>query len=121
MNEQQLQKMKNDDGFIAALDQSGGSTPKALLAYGVGEDEYSGDDEMFGETMAPDSLSSMLGLTGATDTADATDIDPATDVDGAANEFVANLNLGYWNADIRILWFTISTDPTDQVERSFNK
>lgn len=49
MNEQQLQKMKNDDGFIAALDQSGGSTPKALLAYGVGEDEYSGDDEMFGK------------------------------------------------------------------------
>jgi fructose-bisphosphate aldolase class I len=47
MNEQQLQKMKNDDGFIAALDQSGGSTPKALLAYGVGEDEFSGDDEMF--------------------------------------------------------------------------
>ncbi len=49
MNEQQLQKMKNDAGFIAALDQSGGSTPKALLAYGVAEDEYNGDDEMFGK------------------------------------------------------------------------
>lgn len=47
MNEQQLQKMQNEAGFIAALDQSGGSTPKALLAYGVTEDEYSGDDEMF--------------------------------------------------------------------------
>ncbi len=47
MNQDQLQKMSNDAGFIAALDQSGGSTPKALLAYGVSEDEYSGDDEMF--------------------------------------------------------------------------
>ena len=47
MNEQQLHKIENDDGFIAALDQSGGSTPKALLAYGVGEDAYSNDDEMF--------------------------------------------------------------------------
>jgi len=47
MNEQQLRKIENDDGFIAALDQSGGSTPKALLAYGVGEDAYSNDDEMF--------------------------------------------------------------------------
>ena len=35
------------DGFIAALDQSGGSTPKALAGYGVAESEYSGDDEMF--------------------------------------------------------------------------
>lgn len=49
MNEQQLQKMQTEAGFIAALDQSGGSTPKALLAYGVTEDEYSGDDEMFGK------------------------------------------------------------------------
>ena len=47
MNQDQLQKMSNDAGFIAALDQSGGSTPKALLAYGVSEDEYSGDEEMF--------------------------------------------------------------------------
>jgi fructose-bisphosphate aldolase class I len=47
MNEQQLEKMTTDAGFIAALDQSGGSTPKALLAYGVSEDEYSGDEEMY--------------------------------------------------------------------------
>jgi len=47
MNDQQLAKISNDDGFIAALDQSGGSTPKALLGYGVGDDAYSNDDEMF--------------------------------------------------------------------------
>ena len=47
MNEQQLEKFRNETGFIAALDQSGGSTPKALLAYGVEESEYSGDEEMF--------------------------------------------------------------------------
>ena len=35
VNEQQLQKMKTQPGFIAALDQSGGSTPKALVAYGI--------------------------------------------------------------------------------------
>ena len=46
--EQQLRKVQNQEGFIAALDQSGGSTPKALLAYGVEESEYSGDDQMFG-------------------------------------------------------------------------
>ncbi|WP_379547045.1 fructose bisphosphate aldolase [Qipengyuania sp. DSG2-2] len=40
-------KMAQGDGFIAALDQSGGSTPKALAGYGVGEDEWSGDEEMF--------------------------------------------------------------------------
>jgi len=45
--EQQLEKMKNQDGFIAALDQSGGSTPKALGLYGVTEDAWSNDDEMF--------------------------------------------------------------------------
>ncbi|MEM8709365.1 MAG: fructose bisphosphate aldolase [Planctomycetota bacterium] len=45
--EQQLLKVQTQDGFIAALDQSGGSTPKALKAYGVEESEYSGDDEMF--------------------------------------------------------------------------
>ena len=39
--------MTNGKGFIAALDQSGGSTPKALKEYGVNEDEYSNDDEMF--------------------------------------------------------------------------
>ncbi|MFT5037060.1 MAG: fructose-bisphosphate aldolase class I [Candidatus Azotimanducaceae bacterium] len=43
----QLTKMKSAPGFIAALDQSGGSTPKALLAYGVSEDAYNGEDEMF--------------------------------------------------------------------------
>ncbi|MDR5603375.1 fructose bisphosphate aldolase [Staphylococcus coagulans] len=47
MNQQQLEKMKNAKGFIAALDQSGGSTPKALRGYGVGEDQYNNDDEMF--------------------------------------------------------------------------
>ncbi len=40
-------KIAEGNGFIAALDQSGGSTPKALRAYGVGDDEWSGDDEMF--------------------------------------------------------------------------
>ena len=47
MNQDMLRKIREDDGFIAALDQSGGSTPKALLAYGVGEDEYANDGEMF--------------------------------------------------------------------------
>ena len=43
----QLQKVRASHGFIAALDQSGGSTPKALKVYGVEEDEYNGDEEMF--------------------------------------------------------------------------
>lgn len=43
----QLEKMQNKDGFIAALDQSGGSTPKALRLYGVAEDTWSNDEEMF--------------------------------------------------------------------------
>lgn len=47
MNKEQLEKMKNGKGFIAALDQSGGSTPKALKEYGVDEDQYSNEDEMF--------------------------------------------------------------------------
>lgn len=47
MNQQQLDKIKNGKGFIAALDQSGGSTPKALRGYGVNEDQYHNDDEMF--------------------------------------------------------------------------
>lgn len=47
MDEQQLNKITNDPGFIAALDQSGGSTPKALKLYGIDESEYSGEDEMF--------------------------------------------------------------------------
>ena len=44
----QLSKVQTQNGFLAALDQSGGSTPKALKLYGVGEDAYSNDDEMFG-------------------------------------------------------------------------
>ena len=47
MNQQQLEKMRDRDGFIAALDQSGGSTPKALGLYGIGEDAWSGDEEMY--------------------------------------------------------------------------
>jgi fructose-bisphosphate aldolase class I len=47
MNEEQLHKVGHDQGFIAALDQSGGSTPKALALYGVEEDQYSGEEEMF--------------------------------------------------------------------------
>ncbi|ANU07852.1 fructose bisphosphate aldolase [Paraurantiacibacter namhicola] len=45
--EEMRQTIADGDGFIAALDQSGGSTPKALAGYGVSEDEYSGDEEMF--------------------------------------------------------------------------
>ena len=45
--EQQLDKIKTQPGFIAALDQSGGSTPKALGLYGITEDAWSSDDEMF--------------------------------------------------------------------------
>ena len=47
VNQEQLQKIKNDPGFIAALDQSGGSTPKALRQYGIAEGSWSGDAEMF--------------------------------------------------------------------------
>lgn len=46
MNQEQLEKVRTGDGFIAALDQSGGSTPKALKLYGVDEDQYDGDAEM---------------------------------------------------------------------------
>ena len=46
-NEQQLQKMKTQPGFVAALDQSGGSTPMALAAYGIKEGAWSNEDEMF--------------------------------------------------------------------------
>ncbi|MFP6834631.1 MAG: hypothetical protein VB948_00815, partial [Pseudomonadales bacterium] len=45
--DEQLQKMESASGFIAALDQSGGSTPKALGMYGVTEDAWSSDEEMF--------------------------------------------------------------------------
>ena len=48
MNQQDMtRKMAEGQGFIAALDQSGGSTPKALRAYGVDDSEWNGEDEMF--------------------------------------------------------------------------
>ena len=47
LNEQQVHKMKSHPGFIAALDQSGGSTPKALALYGIKEGAWSNEDEMF--------------------------------------------------------------------------
>lgn len=47
LNDEQLQTMKTRPGFVAALDQSGGSTPKALAAYGIPEGSWSNDDEMF--------------------------------------------------------------------------
>lgn len=47
MNQEQMNQMHAGKGFIAALDQSGGSTPKALLQYGISEDRYSNDEEMF--------------------------------------------------------------------------
>lgn len=47
MNQEMFDKVKGRRGFIAALDQSGGSTPKALRAYGVSDDEWSGEEEMF--------------------------------------------------------------------------
>lgn len=47
MNESQFERMKNHNGFIAALDQSGGSTPKALAIYGIPEKSYSDETEMF--------------------------------------------------------------------------
>ena len=45
--EQQQQKIKTQPGFLAALDQSGGSTPKALMAYGIAEGAWSGEEQMF--------------------------------------------------------------------------
>ena len=47
MNNEQLSKVQHDDGFIAALDQSGGSSPKALMNYGIDGDAYANDEEMF--------------------------------------------------------------------------
>ncbi|MEY4044480.1 MAG: hypothetical protein RL644_748, partial [Actinomycetota bacterium] len=47
MNNEQLTRMREGKGFIAALDQSGGSTPKALKLYGIEESSYSGEDQMF--------------------------------------------------------------------------
>lgn len=45
--EQQFEKIRSQNGFIAALDQSGGSTPKALANYGIGEEGYTNDEEMY--------------------------------------------------------------------------
>lgn len=47
MNTQQHERMRTGKGFIAALDQSGGSTPKALKLYGIDESQYKGDEQMF--------------------------------------------------------------------------
>jgi fructose-bisphosphate aldolase class I len=47
MHQEQLEKVRTGHGFIAALDQSGGSTPKALKLYGIEESEYQGEEEMF--------------------------------------------------------------------------
>ena len=46
-NQDQASRMRTGRGFVAALDQSGGSTPKALGLYGIGEDRYSNEAEMF--------------------------------------------------------------------------
>ncbi|WGW05863.1 fructose bisphosphate aldolase [Tropicibacter oceani] len=66
--EKQVEQMATGKGFIAALDQSGGSTPKALLQYGVQEDDYDGEEAMFAEIhamrsriiMAPDFTSAKV-------------------------------------------------------------
>ena len=47
MNKKQLERMRTGKGFIAALDQSGGSTPKALKGYGIEESEYHSEEEMY--------------------------------------------------------------------------
>src|ERR1700730_3348254 len=47
MNNTQFERIRTGKGFIAALDQSGGSTPKALSAYGISENRYSNEEEMF--------------------------------------------------------------------------
>ena len=47
MNMEQVQRMRQGKGFIAALDQSGGSTPKALAGYGIEKDQYKDEKEMF--------------------------------------------------------------------------
>jgi fructose-bisphosphate aldolase class I len=47
MNEEMLARARSGQGFIAALDQSGGSTPKALRLYGIEESEYSSEADMF--------------------------------------------------------------------------
>ncbi|GFZ92376.1 fructose-bisphosphate aldolase class 1 [Paenibacillus marchantiophytorum] len=49
MNKKQMERIRTGQGFIAALDQSGGSTPKALQQYGIEPSRYSGDEEMFAQ------------------------------------------------------------------------
>ena len=51
-NDEMITRIASGAGFIAALDQSGGSTPKALRGYGVADDEWEGDDEMFAQIHA---------------------------------------------------------------------
>jgi fructose-bisphosphate aldolase class I len=66
MNQEQLARVRTGEGFIAALDQSGGSTPKALRLYGIEESAYSSEDEMF--TLVHQMRSRMItspGFTGA--------------------------------------------------------
>ena len=59
---EQLEKIKTARGFIAALDQSGGSTPRALASYGISEDEWNGQDQMF-DAVAPSlQLQKVVGL-----------------------------------------------------------
>ena len=62
MNQDQLKRMGEAKGFIAALDQSGGSTPKALRAYGIEEDQYNNEDEMFDLVHEMRTASSPPGL-----------------------------------------------------------
>ncbi|NNJ68559.1 MAG: class I fructose-bisphosphate aldolase, partial [Boseongicola sp.] len=52
VNTEQAEQMRSGQGFIAALDQSGGSSPKALKLYGVNEDAYSNEAEMFDQIHA---------------------------------------------------------------------
>ncbi|TAN10502.1 MAG: fructose bisphosphate aldolase [Burkholderiaceae bacterium] len=52
MNQEQFNQIASGQGFIAALDQSGGSTPKALKLYGIAETDYSGDAQMFDQVHA---------------------------------------------------------------------
>ena len=54
MNQEQLRIMSGKKGFIAALDQSGGSTPKALKNYGIREDQYSNDEDDVYNDSRPD-------------------------------------------------------------------
>jgi fructose-bisphosphate aldolase class I len=65
LNEEQLQKMKTHPGFIAALDQSGGSTPHALALYGIKDHSWADDDEMFDLRQQRMCVESMCALAGS--------------------------------------------------------